>query len=74
LVPYDNTAAFVEAAANLARDWPQGKTMGANARFVAEQLGWERLVEELEAVFHQAAQTLPASQAILMAHPQNASA
>jgi glycosyltransferase involved in cell wall biosynthesis len=74
LVPFDDTDAFVAAAANLARDWPQAKLMGAKARLVAEQLGWERLVEELEAVFHQAAQTVPTSQGPLIAHPLNASA
>ncbi|MCA2997749.1 MAG: glycosyltransferase family 1 protein [Rhodocyclaceae bacterium] len=74
LVPYDNTEAFVAAAANLARDWPQARNLGANGRFVAEQLGWNRLVEDLEAVFHQTAQTVPTSQGILMPQPQNASA
>jgi glycosyltransferase involved in cell wall biosynthesis len=74
LVPYDNTEAFVAAAATLARDWPQAKSMGANARTVAEGLEWERLVGELEAVFHQAAQTVPVPHERLMQHAQNASA
>jgi glycosyltransferase involved in cell wall biosynthesis len=74
LVPYNNTDAFVAAAASLARDWTQVKTMGISARMVAERLDWERLVGELESVFHQAAQTIPAPRGILMPHAQNASA
>ncbi len=74
LVPYNKTDAFVAAASTLARDWPQAKPMGLRARAAAERLDWERLVGELEAVFHQAAQTSPAPRGILMPHAQNVSA
>jgi glycosyltransferase involved in cell wall biosynthesis len=74
LVPYNNTDAFVTSAATIARDWPNAKAIGMAARIVAESLDWERLVSDLEAVFHQAAQTSPAPREILVPHAGNASA
>jgi glycosyltransferase involved in cell wall biosynthesis len=74
LVPYNNTDAFVTSAATIARDWPNAKAIGMVARIVAESLDWEHLVSDLEAVFHQAAQTSPAPREILVPHAGNASA
>lgn len=58
LVRYDDTDAFVAAAVAAVNDYGQTKTWGSGARVAAEALGWERLVGELEAVFHQAAETI----------------
>lgn len=48
---------FTNAAVDLVRDWPANKHLGVAARSVAETLGWDRLVDELEAVFYEASQT-----------------
>ena len=48
--------AFANAAVDLLRDWPANKPLGVAARSVAETLGWDRLVGELEAVFYEASQ------------------
>lgn len=48
--------AFTNAGIDLVRDWPVHKPLGVAARRVAETLGWDRLVGELEAVFYDTSQ------------------
>ncbi len=55
-VTMHDAVAFTAAAVDVVRDWPMNKKLGTAARIVAETLGWERLVGELEAVFYEASQ------------------
>jgi glycosyltransferase involved in cell wall biosynthesis len=51
LVPFDNAAAFIEAARNLARRPAHGQHLGQAARRTMETIGWEQVCECLEAIF-----------------------
>jgi glycosyltransferase involved in cell wall biosynthesis len=59
LAPYHDTTAFVNAATAMVSAWPESRALGIAARRVAESLDWERLVSELEAVLHDAADSAP---------------
>jgi glycosyltransferase involved in cell wall biosynthesis len=56
LIPYDDTAAFTTAAVEVLSAWPDMRAMGLAARQTTESLDWEKLVSDLESVFHTAAQ------------------
>lgn len=51
LVRFSDDAAFVQAAVRLARDPLLARALGVGARQTARELGWERIVEQLEAAF-----------------------
>lgn len=57
LAPFDDTAAFVRAAVELAADPSMARALRAHARRTAEGLSWERVVEQLEALFFQVVAT-----------------
>jgi glycosyltransferase involved in cell wall biosynthesis len=51
LVPFDDTAQFVQAAAGLASDRSRAHALGAQARRTACDHSWDRIVERIEGVF-----------------------
>lgn len=51
LAPFDDTAAFVRIAVELASDPGKAREMGIRARRTAEGLSWEHVVEQLERLF-----------------------
>ena len=57
LAPYNDTSAFVTAAVDLVSQLGEIDCMKSAARQTAETLNWQRLVDELEAVFYQASTT-----------------
>jgi glycosyltransferase involved in cell wall biosynthesis len=64
LVTYDDTHAFITAATDMVRAWPGVCAMRHAARQAAEKLDWEKLISDLESVFHTAAQmrtTMPSA-------------
>jgi glycosyltransferase involved in cell wall biosynthesis len=50
LAPLDNEPAFIAAAVRLAKDLDLARRLGRAARAVAEQITWERIVRDFEAV------------------------
>jgi len=50
LAPMDDRAAFIAEALRLARDLPLARSLGRAARATAEQITWERIVQDFEAV------------------------
>jgi glycosyltransferase involved in cell wall biosynthesis len=58
LAAFNQTDQFVNAARSMVSEFAHVPEMGRAARRVAERLDWERLVGELEAVFHHAAHTI----------------
>ena len=48
LAPFDDASAFVAAAERMARDLPLARSLGREARRVAEQVTWERIVDDFE--------------------------
>jgi glycosyltransferase involved in cell wall biosynthesis len=58
LVRYDDTPAFIFAATQAIEQYQITNSWRIAARTSAEQLGWERLVSDLELVFHQLAETI----------------
>jgi glycosyltransferase involved in cell wall biosynthesis len=67
LVPVGDRIGFIEQAAALARDLPRARSLGRNARGVAELLGWERVVAEFEGVLREA--TAASNGAVALAAP-----
>jgi len=55
LVPVDDRVGFIEKAAVLASDLQRARTLGRNARAVAEPLGWDKVVGDFEAVLQETA-------------------
>ncbi len=51
LATFGETAKFVAAAAEAVKDIGRVRDMGASARHTAEQLDWDRVVQQLESVF-----------------------
>jgi glycosyltransferase involved in cell wall biosynthesis len=51
LAPFADTEAFVRHAAALAADLDHVRAMGRHARRAAEVLGWDRIIEQIEARF-----------------------
>jgi glycosyltransferase involved in cell wall biosynthesis len=52
LAPFDNTPEFVRMAADLAQDREALQAMGRQARMTSEALGWERIVNSIETIYH----------------------
>jgi glycosyltransferase involved in cell wall biosynthesis len=50
LPPFDNSAAFIDAACRMARDLAFARSLGAAARLAAVSLTWERIVGDFEQV------------------------
>jgi glycosyltransferase involved in cell wall biosynthesis len=50
LPPFDDSAAFVDAACRMAREPALARALGAAARLAAEPLTWERIVGDFEQV------------------------
>jgi glycosyltransferase involved in cell wall biosynthesis len=48
---------FIEQAAALAKDLPRARTLGRQARAVAEPLGWEKVVADFESVLYETVST-----------------
>jgi len=55
LVPVGDRVGFIEKAAVLASDLQRARTLGRNARTVAEPLGWDKVVGDFEAVLQETA-------------------
>jgi glycosyltransferase involved in cell wall biosynthesis len=51
LAPFDDRAAFVQAAVALARDPAQRMRLRERARETAGQIGWEQILTQIESVF-----------------------
>ena len=60
LAPMNDGAALVALAVSLAQDMPRIRAMGQLARASAEKVGWDPLVQRLEAVLLQTAASRPA--------------
>lgn len=60
LVPFGDAGAFVDRACRLATDLSLARAIGARARRDAADLGWERVVRQLEVVLEIAAELAPA--------------
>ena len=52
LAPFDHSAEFVRMACDLARDREGLPAMGRQARATAEALGWDRIVSNIETIYH----------------------
>ncbi|MEK8046648.1 glycosyltransferase family 4 protein [Ideonella margarita] len=52
VVPMADTPAFVHAASQLTSDVNALRQMGQAARQGAEQLGWDRIIDQIEGVYH----------------------
>jgi glycosyltransferase involved in cell wall biosynthesis len=52
VVPMADTPAFVHAACQLTSDVNALRQMGQAARQGAEQLGWDRIIDQIEGVYH----------------------
>jgi glycosyltransferase involved in cell wall biosynthesis len=50
LAPFDDRAAFIAQALRLASDLPLARSLGRVARATAENITWERIVDDFEAV------------------------
>jgi glycosyltransferase involved in cell wall biosynthesis len=53
LAPVNDRNGFIDHAAALARDLPRARTLGRNARAVAEPLGWDKVIVDFEAVLRE---------------------
>jgi glycosyltransferase involved in cell wall biosynthesis len=53
LAAVDDRISFIEHAAALARDLSRARTLGRQARVVAEPLGWDKVVDDFASVLHE---------------------
>lgn len=59
LAPFDDAPAFIAQALALARDREQARGLGLRAHATARELGWDRIIEQIEAVLLAAASDGP---------------
>jgi glycosyltransferase involved in cell wall biosynthesis len=72
LAPFGNMAAFVRMGVDLARD-PEGlRAMGRQARLATENLGWERIVSQIESIYESLMDGLPLPATPQLQHPLRA--
>lgn len=63
LAPFGNASEFVRMAVDLAQDREGLRVMGRQARAATGALGWDRIVDSLESIYHALVQAAPAPRA-----------
>jgi glycosyltransferase involved in cell wall biosynthesis len=63
LAPFGNASEFVRMAVDLAQDREGLRVMGRHARTATETLGWDRIIDSLESIYHGLVQAAPAPRA-----------
>ena len=63
LAPFGNASEFVRMAVDLAQDREGLRVMGRHARTATGTLGWDRIIDSLESIYHGLVQAAPAPRA-----------